>query len=145
MNYWVKSNTFKNITRGFTLIEVLISSFILFLVLTSITMVYRGAMLSSSKAERTLYFSSFIEPISERVRIQLQAEPNIEKQGQGSMGEVTYNWHAIQTFQGQAPASIDGESGLTIQNNKVFRLWDVKLKLKLKNATREYSFSKVTW
>ena len=133
--------------KGFTLIEVLVASFILFLVIAAVTMVYRGALLSSHKAERTLQFSSLVEPISEQIRLQLQSSTNTnsELQGQGSMGAITFNWVATQAFQAKAPALLDAESGDITQGNKTFRLWHIALQLELKNAIRDYHFSEVSW
>lgn len=132
-------------TKGFTLIEVLVASFILFLVIAAITMVYRGALLSSNKAERTLQLSSLVEPISEQVRLQLQSSTNNELQGQGSMGQITFNWLAKKEFESKAPALLDAEEGELTQGNKVFKIWHITLKLQLKKATREYHFNEVSW
>ncbi|PCH94203.1 MAG: hypothetical protein COB83_12275 [Gammaproteobacteria bacterium] len=134
-----------NKKKGFTLIEVLVASFILFLVIAAVTMVYRGAVLSSHKAERALQFSSLVDPISEQIRLQLQSSANNELQGQGNMGAVTFNWLAIQAFQAKAPALLDAESGDISLGNKTFRLWHVTLELKLKNTVRNYQFSEVSW
>ncbi len=131
--------------KGFTLIEVLVASFILFLVLAAITMVYRGALLSSNKAERTLQYSSLVEPISEQIRLQLQSSTNNELQGQGSMGVINFTWSARQAFQAKAPALLDAESGELSQGNKTFRLWHITLTLQLKTSSREYHFSEVSW
>lgn len=132
--------------RGFTLIEVLIASFILFLVITSITMVYRGALLSSHKAERVLTFSSLIGPVSEQVKdIIHQSSKESELQGQGKMGPLTYSWTATQIKSGKAPERFDAITG-TLKTSKVtFTLWDVSVNLQLKTATRQYYFSEVTW
>ena len=108
-------------------------------------MVYRGAVLSSHKAERALQFSSLVDPISEQIRLQLQSSANNELQGQGNMGAVTFNWLAIQAFQAKAPALLDAESGDISLGNKTFRLWHVTLELKLKNTVRNYQFSEVSW
>jgi len=131
--------------KGFTLIEVLVASFILFLVIAAITMVYRGALLSSHKAERALQLSSLVEPISEQIRLQLQSSTNNEVQGQGSMGAITFNWSAIEAFQAKAPPSVDAEQGDIFQSEKTFKLWNITLELKLKSATRNYDFSEVSW
>ena len=48
---------------GFTLLEVLISGFILFMVVASTTLVYQGALLSSGKAEQSLIFATAVSPI----------------------------------------------------------------------------------
>ena len=50
-------------SAGFTLLEVLLAAFILFLVITSVTLVYRGAILSSGKAERSLLISGSVPSI----------------------------------------------------------------------------------
>lgn len=131
--------------KGFTLIEVLVASFILFLVIAAITMVYRGALLSSHKAERSLLFSSLVEPISEEVRLTLQSSTVNEVQGQGSMGEITFNWSAIEVFQAKIPPLVDAERGISTQGSKVFRLWDITLELQLNSATRNYYFSEISW
>jgi prepilin-type N-terminal cleavage/methylation domain-containing protein len=140
-----KSPTSSNNQKGFTLIEVLVASFILFLVIAAVTMVYRGALLSSHKAERSLKFSSLVEPISEHIRLTLQSPINNEVQGQGSMGAITYNWSATEAFQGKAPPSFDAEQGSVTQGEKTFKLWDVTLELQLKTASRSYYFSEVSW
>lgn len=131
--------------KGFTLIEVLVASFILFLVIAAITMVYRGALLSSHKAERSLQFSSLVEPISEQIRLNLQSSTNNEVQGQGSMGAVTFNWNAIKAFQAKAPPLVDAERSVVTQGEKTFKLWDITLELQLETATRDYHFSEVSW
>jgi len=140
----ISPNSCKN-QKGFTLIEVLVASFILFLVIAAITMVYRGALLSSHKAERSLQFSSLVEPISEQIRLNLQSPTNNEVQGQGSMGAITYNWSAIQAFQAKSPPLFDAEQGSVTQGAKTFKLWDITLELQLKTATRNYHFSEVSW
>ena len=131
--------------QGFTLIEVLVASFILFLVIAGVTMVYRGAVLSSHKAERSLKIASMVEPISEQIRLHIQSSSGAESQGQGTMGAINFSWNAIQTSQAKAPESLDGESGNITQGNKTFRLWHITLELKLNKATRHYSFSEVSW
>jgi len=138
-------NLNKNQT-GFTLIEVLVASFILFLVLAAITMVYRGALLSSHKAERTLQFSSLVEPISEHIRIQIQ-ESSSEEQllGSGNMGKLIFSWVAIKTHQSKAPLKLNIGTGEYDTGNKTFKLWEVTLNLQLKKASREFTFSEVSW
>lgn len=145
MNATFNSANLSRGNKGFTLIEVLVSSFILFLVLAAISMVYRGALLSSHKAERTLQFSALVEPISEQIRFQLQSSTNNEHQGQGSMGKVSFKWLAQQKFASKAPAQLDEEIGEFTQDNKIFTLWHISLTLQAKNTTREYYFYEVSW
>ena len=58
--------------RGFTLLEVLLAGFILFMVLSSMTLVYRGALLSSEKASRALSIAAALPMIRVIVTQQLK-------------------------------------------------------------------------
>ena len=62
-----------NRQRGFTLLEVLIAGFILFLVISSMTFVYRGAFLSSNKAESAIKFTAAIPSIKQLVSGKIRA------------------------------------------------------------------------
>jgi prepilin-type N-terminal cleavage/methylation domain-containing protein len=141
VNYTLKSKQ-----QGFTLIEVLVASFILFLVISAVTMVYRGALLSSFKAERTLQFAALVEPISEQIRIEIHAEKIIEQaQGQGEMGKLTYSWVAMSAYQSKAPEQFNAGTGELDTGDKTFKLWDITLQVQLKSATRTYQFSELSW
>lgn len=132
--------------QGFTLIEVLVASFILFLVISAITMVYRGSTLSSFKAERVVKASALVGPISEGIRIQVRkSETESEMTGQGEMGGISYTWTANQLAQGVAPRRYNIDSGEFEVGKKTFRLWQINLTLQLGSMTRFYQFEEVSW
>ena len=88
--------------RGFTLLEVLLAGFILFLVLTSMTLVYRGAMLSSSKAERSLLMSAAVPSVRSLITESLRSDsPNASHRGADSFGDMDYTWDATLTYTGR--------------------------------------------
>jgi len=146
MNQRINTHLQYKSAKGFTLIEVLLASFILFLVIAAITMVYRGALLSSYKAERVLTFSALIGPVSEQVRAQIQlGSKESELQGQGEMGQITYSWTATQIQSGKAPERLDVLTGTLKTSITTFKLWDVSIDLQLKTAKRQYYFNEVTW
>ncbi|WP_448246059.1 PilW family protein [Thalassotalea agariperforans] len=135
-----------NNQKGFTLIEVLVASFILFLVISTMTMVYRGAMLSSFKAERTLKFVALVAPITENIRLEIKDSlSQTQLSGKGTMGEITYSWNAVTIQQAKAPLIFDAALDELSSGDKVYKLWAVTMELKLKTAVREYQFSEVTW
>ncbi|SEK47163.1 prepilin-type N-terminal cleavage/methylation domain-containing protein [Colwellia chukchiensis] len=132
--------------KGFTLIEVLVASFILFLVISAVTMVYRGALLSSFKAERVLTFSAFVAPIAEQISMEIKAEKKEEQlQGSGTMGQLSFTWHASVNQQSKAPEQFNAGSGQMDSGNKTFKLWQVTMQLQLKNAVRNYQFNEISW
>lgn len=132
--------------HGFTLIEVLVASFILFLVITSITMVYRGALLSSHKAEQVVRFSGMVDPISEQVRSQVQsATGQQEIQGRGKMGEIEYEWQAKVMQYTTAPEQFNIETGEIEAGEITFYLWNVKMQLQLNSTQRQYQLTELSW
>ncbi|MFT5812273.1 MAG: prepilin-type N-terminal cleavage/methylation domain-containing protein [Psychroserpens sp.] len=136
----------RNNAQGFTLIEVLVASFILFLVISALTMVYRGALLSSFKAERVLSFSALVDPIAEQISTQINAAEQVNQlQGSGAMGQLTFSWQAVVSHQSKTPEMFNVGTGEMDSGDKTFKLWQVNMQLQLKNATREYQFNEMSW
>ena len=131
-----------NFERGFTLIEVLVSGFILFLVIASMTLIYRGALLSSSKAERALSFTAAIPSIrlivSDSVRTEFSGP---EREGQGKFGGLQFKWKATLTHRGKPSVILQEDS---LRELRYF-LWHVRLVVETDNLTHEYEFSEVSW
>ena len=81
----------QKLAQGFTLVEVLVSGFILFLVLAAMTDLYRGAILGSSKAEQSLKISSAVSFVRANLSASLRANPPLQEgKGNGKFGEVYY-------------------------------------------------------
>lgn len=137
-----KVAVYRNQQKGFTLLEVLLSGFILFLVLSSMTLVYRGALLSSSKAEKSVVISSSVLPIrrlvSDKVR---HGMPLRELAGDGAFGKVSYSWRAILAATGKPSALTIENSGEELE----YFLWHVDLYLQQGKVTRTYRFSEISW
>jgi prepilin-type N-terminal cleavage/methylation domain-containing protein len=129
-----------NRQRGFTLLEVLIAGFILFLVISSMTFVYRGAFLSSNKAESAIKFTAAIPSIKQLVSGKIRAsakEQNLS--GQGTYGRFYYSWTGTATHEGiyVQPDNAD--------DRKYYYLMKVELNVTNGAAIREYSFSELVW
>lgn len=132
----------RNKQRGFTLLEVLLAGFILFLVLTSMTLVYKGALLSSYKAERSLIMSSAVLPIRRLISDKIQVSTrSVTLSGDGSFGAVTYSWQAILAATGRPSEMIMEHNGDEIQ----YFLWAVDLRIQQGKMVRSYRFSEISW
>lgn len=127
-----------NRERGFTLLEVLLAGFILFLTLTSLTEVYRGAILSSGKAEQVLSMTGPILPI--RVMISEALVDGGARFGEGNYGEVDYKWAATLAYEGRPALTVLEETP-----NARYFLWDLDIKVTKGNLVRQYNFSELTW
>jgi len=132
--------------RGFTLLEVLVASFILFLVISTMTMVYRGAILSSEKAERSLRISSAVAPIRSLIADKVRISNGVQTlSGSGSMGNIAYQWRGEKRVQAMEPDVFDSDSGKFVTGKRGYGLWAVSLVISYKNTQKEYQFSEVSW
>lgn len=128
--------------HGFTLIEVLLASFILFLVLTSMTMVYRGALLSSTKAERSLSVSAAVPSIRILVTDKFRNTVNTgSHRGIGRYGDLGYKWVATLAHIGQPSTILQEDSGRQLR----YFLWDIQLTVTLDSVSRSYDFRELSW
>lgn len=135
--------------QGFTLLEVLVAGFILFLVLTTATLVYRGALLTSGKAQNSLSMSSAVHLIK-RVAVEQFREGvgvgdsgNDQYSGTGEHGQISYQWRAIMTHQGE-PLAVLAEDALVAPNFK-YSLWRIELHVHRGNLQRTYYFNELGW
>ena len=126
--------------RGFTLLEVLVAGFILFLVINSSTMIYRAALLSSGKAEKSLMITSAVPSIRMIISdIFRENGHSAARAGEGSFGELTYLWTAKLRYEGLPRETLESRP-----RNLRYYLWEVRLTIKKGNLTRRYTFNEVT-
>ncbi|MGYP001184113876 len=125
---------------GFTLLEVLVAGFILFLVINSSTMIYRAALLSSGKAEKSLMITSAVPSIRMIISdIFRENGHSAARAGEGSFGELTYLWTAKLRYEGLPKETLE-----STPRNLRYYLWEVRLTIKKGNLTRRYTFNEVT-
>lgn len=128
--------------RGFTLLEVLLAGFILFLTLTSMTLIYRGAILSSAKAEEALSVTAAIPSI--RVLIAESFQENVKRgsrTGEGTFGDVIYRWKATVSIEGRPSAVFQEDSGLSYPIK--YLLWDIEFSATKNGYSRQYRFTEL--
>ena len=128
---------------GFTLIEVLIAGVILFSITTTMTLVYRGALLSSGKAERSVLLTRHVNFIRQKVSDDFQNTPaSRNRRNNGNFGPIEYEWEAILTHVGQPSSIIQEDSG---REDLEYYLWTIELVLRNGSQVRDYEFTELTW
>ena len=131
----------ENNQAGFTLLEVLIASVILFSVIVTSTLVYRGAILSSDKAEQALSVSVAAHAIQRIVTDDFrQLTDRSQPLGEGRYGEVTYSWRAEETHTGTRTGAVDGSTPA-----REFSLWQIHLTISKGKMTKQFQYSEVSW
>lgn len=134
--------------RGFTLIEVLVASVILFLVISFTTLIYRGAALSSHKAERSIYINGMLPLLIDEIQLQIREEGQDDISSLNAnqeMGELTYQWTAKVFEYRSAPPLLIAEAGMTEEQNNRYKLWQVEIKAEYKGYKREYRYVELSW
>jgi type II secretory pathway pseudopilin PulG len=129
---------------GFTLVETLIASVILFSVLASAFLSFQNSILASSRAERRIELLSEVPSLRAQIGRQLRSlEVN---SGQGMRGDIPFRWSASITLEGDARDPTEmGVGGEDFALVRSFQLWEVTLELGSGNAAKRFQFTELTW
>jgi len=135
-------------SAGFTLIEVMVAAVILFSVIATVSMIYRGAFLSSEKANNYVVISGVLPSILATIKDDIQSRKNISLNtisNKGNAWAINYQWQATLQEQSTPPKKFDPfTKKLTIPNIN-YKLWTVSLKLEYKGVNKEYVFNEFSW
>ena len=132
-------------SRGLTLIEVLISSTILFAAVAVISETYRASLSASDRADRFVRLVTPMSLITSSIRESLRVEPKPQVTGTGRMLGVDFVFDARSVAFQAPPRRLDPELGEVIDYLPRYRLYDVKLNLKRAGTTRSYVYQEIAW
>jgi type II secretory pathway component PulJ len=140
----------KNIKKdkGFTLIEVLVASVILFASIATVSMVYRGAFLSSEQANKHVSISGVMPSLLANIRADIRVQGNSfesQLEGQGNAWNVEYRWQATLVQHKSAPQRLDVDSGNYVNPPLKYKLWLVELDVQYKTNAKHYQFHEMSW
>jgi type II secretory pathway component PulJ len=133
---------------GFTLVEVLVASVILFSVLAAVSLVYRGAITASTKATQHLVLNAEVRGIVIQIEEALYKVSLTEKDEtslEGKVNGVSFNWHAEVVDYRSAPQKFNVDIGQFVTPPKKYKLWQVTLELKHGGLTKQYQFFQLGW
>jgi len=140
------SKTYKN--EGFTLIEILVASVILFSSIAIVTVIQSGALRSSQKATTHIDISGATPHIMNKIKEQLREKGNlneVEINGFGKMLRVQYKWHAqLLSFKGAVP-SFEPDSGVYVEHTPKYKLWEVNVSSQVGKVEVNFSFKELSW
>lgn len=131
--------------RGFTLIEVLIASTILFASLVVISESYRASMASSRKADALARMLTPLPLIVSNIRNALRENPIEQQAGQGDMLGVHYEFQAKTVRFEAPPKRFDPDTTMVTSYAPRYRLYDIKLRLEIGAESREFLFQELAW
>ncbi len=131
---------------GFTLLEVLISSIILFLFITMASQAFSQAAQSSLKAERAAKVASLVPLLMENIRGKVLAVNTLgDVAGQGKMLDMQYHWQA-KLLERKRPASRFDPSTMEFKDYKDrFNLWSVEVVVTIGKYQRSWQYEEISW
>lgn len=138
----------KHNNSGFTLIEVMVAAVILFSVIATVSMVYRGAFLSSEKANNHISMTSVLPSVLANIQQTIQEQSKnalTELNYQDSAWQVKYQWSAKLLKFKSAPEKLDVDSGNFITPPLKYKLWQVVLILKFNGVEKTYNYNELGW
>jgi len=138
----------KHNNSGFTLIEVMVAAVILFSVIATVSMVYRGAFLSSEKADGHIKVAAVIPSVLAIIQAEIRGKENEQKNlltGKDSAWQVNYQWHAKLLEQKSPPKKYDAFTNKLASAAIKYKLWQVQLTLEHKGFTKHYQFKELSW
>ncbi len=138
----------KSEIAGFTLIEVMVAAVILFSVIATVSMVYRGAFLSSEKANNHINLTSVLPSVLENIKKDIQdvSLTNVTEVVQNSSAWlVKYQWKAKVIQFKSAPEKLDVDSGNFIIPPKKYKLWEIDLTLEFNGLVKQYRYNELGW
>lgn len=133
------------IRRGFTLIEVLIASVILFATITVIAESYRTSLASSLRASATAEMLTPLPLITSTIRTRLREAPDARVAGDGEILGVKYTFEAVSVrFEAPPPVPDENLQGLRVFSPR-YRLYDVRLLLERRAMRRQFIYQELAW
>lgn len=135
---------------GFTLVEVLIASVILFSSIAIVSVIYKGVLISSQKAQHHIQMDGATPFIISKIHQDLLESSSTLQFGQSFSGEgafwgVAYTWKAIANNIKAPPVNFDPDSGNMIEHKDKYILWDVDVHLAFKNMEQDIKYNELSW
>ena len=130
--------------KGFTLIEVLIASVILFLFLAIASQAFNQSATASRKAERAAKIAGLLPLLTENIRNKIVAAKQISDQGDsGSFFDLNYQWEATLLERLGPPKRLSVE--IEDDTRDRFNLWQVNVIVSDGSYQRRWQYEELTW
>lgn len=133
--------------RGFTLLEILVATVILFSAIAVVSLVYRGAMLSSNKAKSHILLDSKVPVILTLIQEKIRNSSSGEEQlsGMNKAWGVSYQWQATVESHRPPQPVFSPELGTFEQFSAKYKLWQVNVEVQYEQLVKEFSYKELSW
>lgn len=134
-----------HVTRGFTLVEVLIAATILFTAMAVISESFRASLAASRRADDTVQLLTPLPLIVETIASELRNQPDASVQGEGALLGVDYRFEANTLAFDPPLPRFDPDLGELIIYAPRYRLYEVSLVLVSGSRSRAFRYRELAW
>ncbi len=148
VNLMKKSKPQIKLEHGFTLVEVLVASVILFSTIAVVSMVYRGAFISSEKATSHIAITGVLPSVLANIKQSIRAKgnsPSTELSGNSNAWDVSYQWRASLVSFKSPPDRFEEGSNVLVTPPEKYKLWQVELAIEKSGLVKSYQFKELSW
>jgi len=136
--------------RGFTLIEVLVASLILFLAITALMTIYQGAIYSATKSSLSIALIEHVDEVKSQINQELfNRELQEEIIAAGYLHEIKFDWTAKLVAKARSyhpdNKSFDSALGENVSESTEVYLWEITVNMSKEDKVREFSYWEMTW
>ena len=136
----------KQSSHGFTQIEVLIASTILFLFLAMASQAFSQSAQTSIKAEREAKVAALVPLLIENIRGQIHADKTPrDKVGQNTMLDMNYQWRATLIDRKPPVERFDPNEMEFKTYEERFNLWKVDVMIVDGTYQRNWQYEEISW
>ena len=132
--------------KGLTLVEVLIAAVILFTALSLSAVTIQTLRQSSAQAEKVIKTLQPARMIALTIQQQIRSNPQDTLSGNGTIHNISFQWHAVVVKKGAAPPRFDIETSSSgADSPERFWLYQVELELDYAGRTEQLQFKELAW
>lgn len=135
-------------SKGFTLLEILVASTILFFSVVSLALIYKTSFIASEKAvskiEQAAVIRALLADIQADIRLRTTRDAN-SLNGTGIIWGIAYNWEANVEQLRSPPDKFDFDLGRIESYPSRYKLWQVKVNLGDGTGGSTFEYNELSW
>ncbi|UAA39652.1 prepilin-type N-terminal cleavage/methylation domain-containing protein [Paraneptunicella aestuarii] len=118
--------SFTNGQKGFTLLEVLVASLLLFMAIALVSLAYQTGLKSELSAERKVFRSIVVTFIQQSIAEDLRLRPDT-KSGEGRWGQLSFQWQVVKEYSKWSETGFDVESNSQVELGRELHLKNIEI------------------
>lgn len=130
------------LSRGFSLIEVLVASLILFLVLATVTITYSGAVKGTMSATESLKLNNYVPILSEHISLEIK---DGKRSGNARFIDLEYHWSTELIESKPVIAFFDSDNFEVRESDITAYYWRVTLTTQYNGRQMHHVFKALSW